>query len=228
MSHRTFKDRRTAGRDLADKLERYASRDDVLVLGLPRGGVPVAYEVAIALNQPLDIYTVRKLGVPGHEEMAMGAIASGEARVLNQQVVEKLNISDDDIERVEAKERDELQRRESLYRDNRPAPQLEDKTVILVDDGLATGATMRAAVEAVATRSPAAIIVAVPTAAQRSLYEIQRMDAVSDVVTVITPDNFRAVGLWYDEFGQTSDDDVRDLLQRAYNRDDIPDAVEPT
>jgi predicted phosphoribosyltransferase len=196
----------------------------VLVLGLPRGGVPVAYEVAIALNQPLDIYTVRKLGVPGHEEMAMGAIASGGTRVMNQRVLDNLNISDDDIQQVEAKERDELERRESLYRNGRPAPQIENKTIILVDDGLATGATMRAAVEAVATRNPADIVVAVPTAAQRSINEIRRMDAVTDVVTVITPENFRAVGLWYEEFGQTTDDDVRDLLQSAYERDDIPNA----
>jgi predicted phosphoribosyltransferase len=196
----------------------------VLVLGLPRGGVPVAYEVAIALNQPLDIYTVRKLGVPGHEEMAMGAIASGGTRVMNQRVLDNLNISDDDIQQVEAKERDELERRESLYRNGRPAPQIENKTIILVDDGLATGATMRAAVEAVATRNPADIVVAVPTAAQRSINEIRRMNAVTDVVTVITPENFRAVGLWYEEFGQTTDDDVRDLLQSAYERDDIPNA----
>lgn len=224
MSRRTFTNRRAAGRDLADKLEPYASRDNVLVLGLPRGGVPVAYEVAIALNQPLDIYTVRKLGVPGHEEMAMGAIASGGTRVMNQRVLDNLNISDDDIQQVEAKERDELERRESLYRNGRPAPQIENKTIILVDDGLATGATMRAAVEAVATRNPADIVVAVPTAAQRSINEIRRMDAVTDVVTVITPENFRAVGLWYEEFGQTTDDDVRDLLQSAYERDDIPNA----
>lgn len=224
MSRRTFTNRRAAGRDLADKLEPYASRDNVLVLGLPRGGVPVAYEVAIALNQPLDIYTVRKLGVPGHEEMAMGAIASGGTRVMNQRVLDNLNISDDDIQQVEAKERDELERRESLYRNGRPAPQIENKTIILVDDGLATGATMRAAVEAVATRNPADIVVAVPTAAQRSINEIRRMNAVTDVVTVITPENFRAVGLWYEEFGQTTDDDVRDLLQSAYERDDIPNA----
>jgi predicted phosphoribosyltransferase len=226
MPRQSFKNRREAGRKLADKLEHYADQDNAIVLGLPRGGVPVAYEVALTLNQPLDIYTVRKLGVPGHEEMAMGAIASGGTRVLNNEIVDKLNISDDDIQRVESSEREELARRENLYRGDRPPLHLEGRTVLLVDDGLATGATMRAAVQAVATRNPAAIVVAVPTAARRSAHEIQQMQAVDEMIAAILPENFRAVGLWYDEFGQTTDDEVRHLLQEAYERDEIP-SVEP-
>lgn len=208
-----FEDRRDAGRRLAALLTHYTQRPDVLVLGLPRGGVPVAYEVAHALGAPLDVFIVRKLGVPGHEELAMGAIATGGMRVLNLDVVEELNISPDVIERVTETERQELERRERLYRDDRPPPVIQGRIVIVVDDGLATGATMRAAVAALRHSGPARLVVAVPTSARSTFEEVGRQ--VDEIVAVILPDAFHAVGLWYHDFRPTTDDEVRQLLNMA-------------
>lgn len=208
-----FENRAEAGQVMADKLRDYADRPDVLVLALPRGGVPVAYEVAKALHAPLDVFVVRKLGVPGHEEMAMGAIASGGVKMINEDVVQLLNIPDSVIDSVTAQEQRELERRDRAYRDDRPEPQIEGKTILLIDDGLATGATMHAAVRAVRQRSPARIVVAVPTASA-STCDAFRAE-VEDVICAITPEPFRAVGLWYKDFEQTKDAEVRHLLQRA-------------
>ena len=211
-----FRDRTEAGKLLAAKLGRYANRADVVVLALPRGGVPVAFEVARALNAPLDLFLVRKLGVPGQEELAMGAIASGGGRVLNEEVVAYLRISDDLINAVAAEEELELERRERAYRGERPMPLLEGRTVILIDDGVATGSTMRAAVAALRQKSPAQIVVAVPTAADSTASELRA--EVDDFVAVIEPEEFFAVGQWYENFSQTTDAEVRDLLERAAQR----------
>ncbi len=211
-----FRDRRHAGRVLAQSLAAYAGRDDALVLALPRGGVPVAFEVAQALGLPLDVCIVRKLGVPGHEEYAMGALASGDVRVLNDDVVRSLQISDAAIEAVTRNERLELERRERLYRQGRPAPRLAGRCVILVDDGLATGATMLAAVRAVRAQLPARTVVAVPTAAAETCAQLRR--EADEVVCATTPEPFRAVGLWYEDFSQTGDDEVRELLIRGAGR----------
>jgi putative phosphoribosyl transferase len=208
-----FRDRTDAGRLLAAKLTAYADRPNVLVLALPRGGVPVAFEVAQALHAPLDIFLVRKLGLPGHEELAMGAIASGGVRVLNEDVVRTLRIPSDVIEAVTAKERQELERRERSYRGNRPAPDVRDRTVILIDDGLATGSTMRAAVAALRKQGPARIVVAVPVGAPETCAEFQ--DEADEAVCALTPQPFHAVGMWYGDFSQTTDEDVHDLLERA-------------
>lgn len=215
MSDRLFRDRTAAGRVLATKLTAYTNRPDVLVLALPRGGVPVAYEVARALHAPLDVFLVRKLGVPGHEELAMGAIASGGVRVLNERVVGEIQIPNDVIDRVAAAEQRELERRERSYRDNRLPSDLRGRTVILVDDGLATGSTMRAAAQAVRVHHPARVVVAVPTAAPETCDEFRA--EVDDVICAITPDPFYALGLWYEDFGQTTDEEVRTLLARAAN-----------
>ncbi|MEA2528884.1 MAG: hypothetical protein QOG89_528 [Thermomicrobiales bacterium] len=211
-----FRDRYDAGRQLAAKLTAYANREDVIVLGLPRGGVPVAYEVAKALNAPLDVFLVRKLGVPGHEELAMGAIATGGVRVLNRDVIESWRIPEEAIADVEARERQELARRERLYRGTRPPPDVRGKIVILVDDGLATGSTMRAAAEALRTMGPARIVAAVPVAAAATCESL--LDVVDETVCAITPDIFYAVGLWYEDFSPTTDEEVRDLLRRAEER----------
>ncbi len=208
-----FRDRVEAGRVLAEELTEYADRQDVLVLGLPRGGVPVAYAVAIELHAPLDVFLVRKLGVPGEEELAMGAIASGGVRVLNPEVVEPLSIPPYLIDAVTARELGELQRRERAYRDNLPPPVIRDHTVILVDDGLATGATMRAAVVAARAQQPARVVVAVPVAS-RSVCTALRAEA-DEVICALTPEPFYAVGLWYQDFSPTSDEEVRELLARA-------------
>jgi len=208
-----FRDRVDAGRKLAANLDAYADRQDVIVLALPRGGVPVAWEVAQALHAPLDIFLVRKLGVPGHSELAIGAIASGGTHVVNQAVVEQLNITHEQLSEVAAEELIELARREKAYRDNRPAPQLRDQTVILVDDGLATGSTMLAAVKAVQEQHPARVVVAVPVAAVETCEKFQQQ--VDEVICVQTPQPFYAVGSWYDNFSQTSDDEVRNLLATA-------------
>lgn len=213
MARVQFENRAEAGRFLATRLMQYANRSDVLVLALPRGGLPVAYEVARALHAPLDLFTVRKLGVPGHEEMAMGAIASGGVQVLNTDVIEQFEVSDTDVERTAAMERAELDRREALYRGSQPRPDVRDRTVILVDDGLATGASMRAAVTALKRLDPARIVVAVPTAARSTCDEFE--DEVDEVVCAITPDPFYAVGLWYEDFSQITDNEVRDLLQQV-------------
>jgi putative phosphoribosyl transferase len=196
---------------LASKLAAYANRPDVLVLALPRGGVPVAYEVARALGAPLDVFLVRKLGIPGHEELAMGAVATGGVRVINQPVVRALRIPQELIDAVAATELKELARQEHLYRGDRPPPDIGGRTVILVDDGLATGATMLAAVKALRQQQPARIIVAAPVAARETCEQLQ--SEVDDVVCAVTPEPFYAVGLWYEDFSQTSDDEVRDLLR---------------
>ncbi|HEX5724218.1 MAG TPA: phosphoribosyltransferase [Longimicrobiaceae bacterium] len=208
-----FRDRADAGQRLARELSRYAGRPDVVVLALPRGGVPVGYEVARALGAPLDVFLVRKLGVPGHEELAMGAIASGGTRVLNPRVVEALGIPDRVIDAVAAREEEELERRERAYRGARPQPRLEGCTVVLVDDGLATGSTMRAAAAAVRQHRPREVVVAVPVAAGETCDEIR--DEVDDVVCALTPEPFYAVGLWYEDFSQTTDEEVRELLAHA-------------
>jgi putative phosphoribosyl transferase len=215
VSSRPFRNRVHAGKVLAERLRAYANRPDVLVLALPRGGVPVAHEVAKALHVPMDVFLVRKLGVPGHEELAMGAVASGGVRVINEDVVRSLGIPDAVIDRVASKELIELSRREQAYRGNRPEPDIRGKTIILVDDGLATGSTMRAAVRALRTKQPAKIVVAVPIAAPETCDALAR--EVDEMVCAVTPEPFYAVGLWYDDFDQTSDDDVRALL--AENRD---------
>jgi putative phosphoribosyl transferase len=211
-----FKNRTEAGRFLAERLSAYANRPDTLVLGLPRGGVPVAYEVAMALNAPLDVFVVRKLGVPGHEELAMGAIATGGARSLNHDVIEYLHIPDEVIDEVIEREERELERRERLYRDGRPARSPRDRVAILVDDGLATGSSMRAAALAVRRQQPASIVVAVPVAASQTCDDL-RVEA-DEVVCGYTPEPFYAVGLWYEDFSQTTDEEVRDLLARAENK----------
>ncbi|RAM48555.1 MAG: phosphoribosyltransferase [Hapalosiphonaceae cyanobacterium JJU2] len=208
-----FKDRITAGQLLAAQLAAYATRKDVIVLALPRGGVPVAFEVARRITAPLDVFLVRKLGVPGHEELAMGAIASGGLRVLNNAVIQMFDLSEDVIDQVAAKEQRELERRDHLYRDDRPFPTLGEQTVILVDDGLATGTTMRAAVIALQQQQPARLIVAVPVSSPEAYQEIQTL--VDEIVCLETPDPFYSVGLWYQDFPQTSDAEVRDLLKRA-------------
>ena len=210
-----FKDRSDAGRRLADTLVSQESGygPDVLVLGLPRGGVPVAFEVAKALAAPLDVFVVRKLGAPGREELAMGAIASGGVQVLNPDVIRSLRISEADIERAAERERQELRRRERRYRGERPAPEVEGRPVLLVDDGLATGASMRAAVAALKQREPARIVVAVPTAPPETCAEFQA--EVDEIVCAETPHPFYSVGMQYDDFPQTSDEEVRRLLERA-------------
>jgi predicted phosphoribosyltransferase len=208
-----FDDRTDAGRQLAERLAAYAGRPDVLVLALPRGGVPVGFEVATRIGAPLDVFVVRKLGVPGHAELAFGAIAGGGVRVLNESVVRGLSIPDDVMEGVTAAEQQELERRQRLFRDDRPAPDVRDRTVLLVDDGLATGATMRAAVAALRQQGPQRIVVAVPTAAPSTCLELG--EVADEVVSVITPEPFQAVGLWYRDFSPTEDAEVRALLDRA-------------
>jgi predicted phosphoribosyltransferase len=213
MTAETFRDRRHAGRVLALALAPYAHRSDVIVLALPRGGVPVAYEAARALRAPLDVFIVRKLGVPGQEELAMGAIAMGGVRVLNDEVIRALGIDEAAVETVTRLEQRELERRVHEYRGDRPLPELRERTAILVDDGLATGATMLAAVKALRLQQPSRIVVAVPTAAAETC-EQMRTEA-DEVVCATTPRPFRGVGQWYLDFSQTSDDEVRELLARS-------------
>jgi predicted phosphoribosyltransferase len=208
-----FRDRADAGRYLAELLSDYAGRDDVVVLALPRGGVPVGSEVARALKAPLDVFVVRKLGVPGHEELAFGAIASGGAQILNSEVIRHVGLTNDLIDSVSERERGELARRERLYRGDRTDSELAGKAVILVDDGLATGASMRAAVAAVRAQNPARIVVAVPTAAPETCAALS--SEVDELVCPLRPRNFYAVSLWYDRFEQVSDDEVRTLLEKA-------------
>jgi predicted phosphoribosyltransferase len=210
---RIYRDRVEAGRALASLLRDYADRPDVTVLALPRGGVPVAFEVARALHAPLDVFLVRKLGVPGHEELGMGAVASGGVIVLNEQVVRALGIPSRAIESVAEREQRELERREHVYRGDRPPPNVRGRTVILVDDGLATGGTMLAAVRALRQEQPARIVVAVPIAA-RETCDLLRQEA-DEVVCAATPEPFHAVGVWYQDFTQTSDNEVRELLART-------------
>jgi putative phosphoribosyl transferase len=208
-----FRNRTEAGRLLAQRLQGYANVPDVLVLALPRGGVPVGYEVARALNAELDVFLVRKLGLPGYEELAMGAVASGGIRVINRGLIESLGISQEEIDAVVEREERELARRERLYRGNKPPPRIRGRTVILVDDGLATGSTMRAAIAALREQQPAKLVVAVPIAAPSTCDELA--DEVDDIVCAVTPEPFYAVGLWYEDFSQTTDEEVRELLQRA-------------
>jgi predicted phosphoribosyltransferase len=210
---RRFRDRADAGQHLAAKLGRFAGRDDLIILALPRGGVPVAYEVARALHAPLDVFLVRKLGVPGYEELAMGAVATGGVRVLNDDVVRGLHIPEYVIDAVATWEQQELARRERLYRDDRPPPDVRGHTVILVDDGLATGATMLAAVTALRREEAAQIVVAVPVAARETCAHLEK--EVDEIICAITPAPFHAVGVWYEDFSQTSDEEVRELLARA-------------
>jgi putative phosphoribosyl transferase len=210
---RAFPNRIEAGRLLAEKLEKYADRDDVIVLGLPRGGVPVASEVAKRLRAPLDVFIVRKLGVPGFEELAAGAIASGGVRVLNEDVMRAIPHADEVIDTVTARETEEMQRREQTYREGRPAPELRDRIAILVDDGLATGATMRAAVKALRQRGVAKIVVAVPVGPPDTCHEIE--EQADETICLSTPQFFQAVGQYYDDFSQTTDEDVRELLGSA-------------
>jgi predicted phosphoribosyltransferase len=208
-----FQDRREAGRVLAERLQPYANRPDVMVLALPRGGVPVAFEVAEALHAPLDVFLVRKLGLPGQEELAMGAIATGGVLVLNEELVEALGIPEGVIREVAREEERELERREQVFRDDRPLPNVHGKTVILIDDGLATGSTMRAAVAALRQLGPRRIVVAVPVAAAETCDEFRGL--VDDIVCAETPEPFYGVGRWYEDFTQTSDEEVRELLARA-------------
>ncbi len=210
-----FKDRNQAGELLAERLVElgYDREPHLLVFALPRGGVPVAYPVARRLRAPLDVWVVRKLGTPGHEELAMGAIASGGGRVLNPEIVESLQISADTILTIERLQQAELKRREQLYRGHKPFPDLTGKTVLLVDDGLATGATMKAAIAAAQRQHPKRLVVAVPVAPPDTVAEVQSL--VDEVVCLETPAFFQAVGLWYEHFPQTSDEEVLALLQAA-------------
>ena len=210
MDDRAFADRRAAGKELAERLQAYHGRNDVVVLALPRGGVPVAHEVAEALGAPLDLFLVRKLGTPGHRELAMGAIASGGVRVLNDDVVRWFDIPPAAIDAVARDEQRELERREAAYRNGRHALPLKNRLVILVDDGLATGSTMRAAVQAVRVHEPSAVVVAVPVGAAETCRELA---SVADEVTCVrTPEPFSAVGQWYRDFEQTTDEEVQQLL----------------
>lgn len=205
-----FQDRTEAGQQLAAQLKPYANRSDVLVLGLPRGGVPVAYEVARALNAPLDICLVRKLGVPGHQELAMGAIASGGVRVLNYDVISGLGISSKTIDAVAAKELKELQRRDRVYRGDQVQPEIRDRTVILVDDGIATGSTIRAAISVLKPQQPAQLIVAIPVAPPATCDQLSQ--EVNEVICLFKPEALYAIGIWYEDFSQTTDETVRYLL----------------
>jgi putative phosphoribosyl transferase len=212
-----FVDRTDAGRELAAALApRYGTRGDAIVLGLPRGGVPVAYEIATALDAPLDVFIVRKLGLPGHEEFGIGAIASGGVRVVDESVLGAYGIDAEMLDRITERERRELERRERLYRDDRPFPVVRNRVAILVDDGLATGSTMRAAVAALRAEGPREIVVAVPVGARETCEAID--EQVDDLVCLMTPEPFYAVGLWYENFEQTSDAEVHDLLERAASR----------
>jgi len=213
-----FRDRYDAGQKLAGGLQHFAGDPNVILLALPRGGIPVAYEVARALHVPMDVFIVRKLGVPGHEELAMGAIASGGVRVLNRQVVEQLGIPQSMIESVARREDEELYRREQLYRGDLPFPDLHGKTVILIDDGLATGATMRAAAKAARLEGAGRIVVAVPVASKETCQEIEA--EVDEAICAVTPLGFFAVGQWYEDFRPTSDEEVRELLTKGMK--DLP------
>jgi predicted phosphoribosyltransferase len=199
---------------LAAKLSHYNNRSDVLVLALPRGGVPVAFEVAQALNAPMDVFLVRKLGTPGQTELAMGAIASGGVRVINREVVDYLRIPESVIDRIAAEEREELERRERAYRAGRPPIDVRNQTVILIDDGLATGSTMRAAIKALKQKSPARLVVAVPVAPASTCDEL--IEEADDVVCLLSIEPFDGVGRWYEDFTQTTDDEVRRLLDQTY------------
>jgi len=217
-----FLDRQEAGELLAEKLIPYAGQPDLIVLALPRGGVPVGVEVAKRLQAPLDLFVVRKLGLPGHPELAMGAIALGGVKVLNSEVVETLRIPDDEINAVAAEEFEELKRRERSYRGDLPSPEVEGKTVIIVDDGIATGSTMMAAISALRQLNAGHVVVATPTVASATYLYLR--ESADEVVAVIVPDTFYGVGQWYEDFSQTSDEEVQRLL-RAMNPKDTPAAA---
>lgn len=210
-----FRDRTEAGKQLAEKLLEYRDQPDVLVLALPRGGVPVAFEVAQVLHAPLDVFIVRKLGVPGQEELAFGAIATGGVRVLNQTIIKRFQITPEEVEAVTTVEQDELKRRQRLYRGDRPLPEMRDHTIILVDDGLATGATMHAAVVAIRQQEPARLIVGVPISSPETCAAFQ--DEVDEIICAVTPEPFYAVGLWYEDFPQVTDAEVHNLLAETYS-----------
>ena len=213
--YRVFEDRRSAGRALVPELRR-CEFEDPIILGLPRGGIPLAYEIAVALRAPLDTIVVRKLGVPSQPELAFGAIASGGIRVINDDVVESLlSLDEETIEKIAGREMRELRRRERAYRQDRPYPELGGRDVVLVDDGLATGATMRAAAEAVMTRSPSSVVVAVPVGSASAVAKVAAL--VDRVICLESPASFYAVGQFYSDFGQTSDDEVRELLRTAWD-----------
>lgn len=213
-----FHDRREAGRLLAQQLAEFAGDKDALVLALPRGGVPVGYEIARALSVPLDIFLVRKLGVPGQEELAMGAIASGGVRVLNEDVIQYAGISGETIEEVTRRETGILEKRDRLYRGAQPKPEIAGRKVILVDDGLATGSTMRAALMAVRQQNPSRIIVAAPVASQTTCESFEHLADDVACVCGMCAEPFYAVGLWYRDFSQTTDEEVRELLNQAWSR----------
>lgn len=208
-----FRDRAEAGRVLADRLKKFAGHGPILVLALPRGGVPVGFEIAQALHADLDVFLVRKLGVPGHEELAMGAIASGGVRVLNHSIVQQFGIRDDEIDRVIRREEQEIERREALYREGRPPIAAANRTAVLVDDGLATGATMLAAVRAVRAQRPERIVVAVPLASPEACDDFRAQ--TDEIICAATPEPFQAVGIWYEDFSQTTDEEVRELLEQS-------------
>ena len=210
-----FRNRTEAGQVLARCLQQYKNQPDVLILGLPRGGVPVAYEVARELNAPLDVFIVRKLGVPGHEELGMGAIATGGVRTLHEGIIREIGISPQTIEAVSAREQAELERRERLYRGDRPAPTIKGRTVVIVDDGLATGSTMKAAIQAVRQQDPRQVIVAVPTAPSETCEQLK--ESADHVVCALTPEPFFSVGGSYADFTQITDGEVRDLIASAAN-----------
>lgn len=212
MTNMRYRDRTEAGRLLAEQLQAYANRPDVLVLALPRGGVPVGFQVARSLNAPLDICLVRKLGVPGYKELAMGAIAPGGVMVLNEDVVRELRISKEGIERVAAEEQQELERRNRAYRGDRPVPNIHNRTVILVDDGIATGSTVRAAIATIRQQRPEWVAVAVPVAPLSTYHQLKA--EADDLVCLRALEPFRAISLWYDDFSQTTDDEVRSLLAK--------------
>lgn len=211
-----YLNRREAGCVLAEALRGYQHNKDVIVLALPRGGVPVAYEVAAALHAPLDIYIVRKLGVPGHHELAMGAIAQGGVTVFNQDIINEMRITQDEINAVIANENAELKRRETVYRGSQPFPVLQDKIVILIDDGIATGATMKAAIKAIRAQSPKKIVAAIPVADRQIQHSFQLL--VDELVCPMVVDNLQAVGLWYNDFSQTEDAEVHELLTLARHK----------
>jgi putative phosphoribosyl transferase len=215
-----FRNRSDAGRQLAARLNEYANRSDVLVLALPRGGVPVAFEVASALVAPLDVYLVRKLGVPGHTELAMGAIAAGGVEVLSESLIRDLNIPRVLVQQIAVRERLELERRDRLFRGDRPPALVRDRTILLIDDGLATGSTMQAAITALRQQAPARIIVAVPVGARDTCDRLRQM--ADRLVCLAMPEPFEAVGLWYEEFGQTSDEEVTRLLATAWDAETEP------
>ncbi len=208
-----FRDRQEAGRLLAEKLKRYQGRGDIVVLALPRGGLPVGFEIAQELQAPLEVFVVRKLGVPGHEELAMGAIASGDTCIINEDIVQSLRVPPELLEHVIEVEQQELLRRESRFRDPEQPLNITNKTVILVDDGLATGATMRAAVDGVKTHHPSAVIIGVPVSARDTFQKFRNV--VDDIVAVAVPEEFSSVGQWYRNFTQTTDEEVAELLERA-------------